>query len=69
MTRFSPRWPTHTPSDRRPYLLLVDFRYGQPTGTDLMAAGLQQMLLGKATPDQVAGSLQKGISQWYKPES
>jgi raffinose/stachyose/melibiose transport system substrate-binding protein len=52
-----------------PYLLLVDFRYGQPSGTDLMAAGLQQMLLGKATPDQVAGSLQKGISQWYKPDS
>lgn len=52
-----------------PYLLLVDFRYGQPSGTDLLGAGLQKMLLGQSTPEQVAASLQKGISQWYRPGS
>jgi raffinose/stachyose/melibiose transport system substrate-binding protein len=50
-----------------PYLLLVDFRYGTPLGTDLEAAGLQKMLLGQQTPEQVAGDLQKGIAQWFHP--
>jgi raffinose/stachyose/melibiose transport system substrate-binding protein len=52
-----------------PYLLLVDFRYGTPSGTDLLGAGMQKMLLGKATPEQVAADLQKGVSQWFKPAS
>lgn len=50
-----------------PYMLLVYFRYGDPAGSDLMAADLQKMMLGKETPEQVAESLQKGISQWYEP--
>lgn len=50
-----------------PYLLLVDFRYGQPTGTDLMGEGIQQMLLGRSDPAAVAGSLQKGVAQWFSP--
>lgn len=52
-----------------PYLLLVDFRYGEPTGTDLLGAGIQEMLLGKATAEQVAADLQKGIAQWFQPGS
>jgi raffinose/stachyose/melibiose transport system substrate-binding protein len=51
-----------------PYLLLTDFRYGEPSGTDLMGEGLQSMLLGKQGPEQVAANLQKGISQWFQPE-
>jgi raffinose/stachyose/melibiose transport system substrate-binding protein len=50
-----------------PYLMLVDFRYGQPTGTDLVAAGIQQMLLGKTDAAGVAGSVQKGLAQWFSP--
>jgi raffinose/stachyose/melibiose transport system substrate-binding protein len=50
-----------------PYLMLVDFRYGQPTGTDLLAAGIQQMLLGKTDAAGVAGSVQKGLAQWFSP--
>ncbi len=50
-----------------PYLMLVDFRYGTPLGSDLAAAGLQKMLLGQQTPAQVAGDIQNGISQWFKP--
>jgi raffinose/stachyose/melibiose transport system substrate-binding protein len=50
-----------------PYLLLVDFRYGQPTGTDLAGDGIQKMLLGRAQPVEVARSVQRGLSQWFKP--
>lgn len=50
-----------------PYLMLVDFRYGQPTGTDLAGEGIQKMLLGKAQPADVARDVQKGLSQWFKP--
>jgi len=50
-----------------PYLMLVDFRYGTPLGSDLEAAGLQKMLLGQQTSAQVAGDIQKGISQWFTP--
>lgn len=52
-----------------PYLLLVDFRYGEPTGTDLLGAGLQKMLLGQLDPAGVAAELQKGVSQWFTPGS
>jgi raffinose/stachyose/melibiose transport system substrate-binding protein len=50
-----------------PYLMLVDFRFGTPLGSDLEAAGLQKMLLGQQTAEQVAGDIQKGISQWFTP--
>ena len=50
-----------------PYLLLVDFRYGEPSGTDLMASGLQSMLLGDSNPKAVSTNVQKGVSQWFKP--
>ena len=51
-----------------PYLLLVDFRYGEPTGTDLMAAGLQSMLLGETDAAAISEKLQKGVTQWFEPE-
>ncbi len=50
------------------YMLLVDFRYGNPSGTTLMGNGIQKMLLGEMTADDVAQSLQEGISQWFKPK-
>jgi raffinose/stachyose/melibiose transport system substrate-binding protein len=54
-------------SSGTPYLMLVDFRYGTPLGSDLEAAGLQKMLLGQQTPAQVAADIQNGVSQWFKP--
>lgn len=50
-----------------PYLMLVDFRYGTPLGSDLQAAGLQKMLLGQQTAAQVANDIQTGVAQWFKP--
>jgi len=50
-----------------PYLLLVDFRYGTPSGTDLLGTGVQEMLLGKKNASAISTDLQTGVSQWFKP--
>lgn len=50
-----------------PYLLLVDFRFGQPSGTDLMGEGMQSLLLGESSPDEVAEQLWEGVNQWFEP--
>jgi raffinose/stachyose/melibiose transport system substrate-binding protein len=54
-------------ADPTPYLMLVDFRYGTPLGSDLEAAGLQKLLLGQQNATQVATDIQTGVSQWFKP--
>jgi raffinose/stachyose/melibiose transport system substrate-binding protein len=50
-----------------PYLLLVDFRYGTPSGTDLLGTGVQEMLMGKKSASLISTDLQTGVSQWFKP--
>ena len=50
-----------------PYLLLVDFRYGTPSGTDLLGSGVQDMLLDKKSAKAISTDLQTGVSQWFKP--
>ena len=50
-----------------PYLLLVDFRYGTPSGTDLLGTGVQEMLLDKKSATAVSTDLHTGVSQWFKP--
>ncbi|MFC4224092.1 ABC transporter substrate-binding protein [Lysinibacter cavernae] len=50
-----------------PYLLLVDFRYGQPLGSDLMGEGGQQLFLGELDAAGVASKIQTGVSQWFTP--
>jgi raffinose/stachyose/melibiose transport system substrate-binding protein len=52
-----------------PYLLLVDFRYGDPTGTAVLGPDIQAMWLGQKTPEQLAQGLQDGVSAWFTPES
>jgi raffinose/stachyose/melibiose transport system substrate-binding protein len=51
------------------YLHLVNFRYGDPWGSDLLAAGIQAMFLGDATPESIAADVQTGVSQWFTPEN
>ena len=60
-TRCSSRWPTATPRTPTPYLLLVDFRYGTPSGTDVLGTGLQELLLGKKDAAAVSNDLQTGV--------
>jgi raffinose/stachyose/melibiose transport system substrate-binding protein len=50
-----------------PYMLLVYFRYGDPVGTDIIGADIQKMMLGQIDAQAVAASLDKGVSQWFKP--
>jgi raffinose/stachyose/melibiose transport system substrate-binding protein len=52
-----------------PYLLLTDFRYGTPSGTDLMGTGVQELLLGKKDSAAVAKDIQDGLAAWFKPGS
>jgi len=52
-----------------PYLLLVDFRYGEPLGTELMGTGMQELFLGSASPSDVATDVQEGIAQWFQPDA
>ncbi|MDF1478281.1 extracellular solute-binding protein [Leifsonia sp. H3M29-4] len=49
------------------YLLLVNFRYGEPQGTAVLGEGVQQMFLGELDPAAVADKLQAGIDQWFVP--
>ena len=50
-----------------PYLLLVDFRYGDPTGTDVLGPDIQALFLGEKTPENLAEDLQAGVSSWFTP--
>ncbi|WP_159617915.1 ABC transporter substrate-binding protein [Arthrobacter zhaoguopingii] len=52
-----------------PYLMLVDFRYGQPLGTELMGTGVQELFLGDKEAKEVGGDIQEGVSQWFTPSS
>lgn len=52
-----------------PYLLLTDFRYGAPSGTDLLGKGLQEMLLGSKDATAVTQDLESGVKTWFKPSA
>ena len=52
-----------------PYLLLTDFRYGAPSGTDLLGKGLQQLLLGSKDASAVSQDLNTGVKTWFKPSA
>jgi len=50
-----------------PHMMVVGFRYGQPTGSAILQSALQGMYDGQLTPTQVAQQLQDGVSTWFKP--
>ncbi|WP_104081050.1 ABC transporter substrate-binding protein [Cryobacterium sp. Y11] len=50
-----------------PYLLLVDFRYGEPLGTAVLGEQIQKIFLGQTDAAGAAASLQTGVSQWFTP--
>ncbi|MEE6272065.1 ABC transporter substrate-binding protein [Georgenia wangjunii] len=50
-----------------PYLQLVNFRYGTPSGTDLVGQGGQELFLGDKDAAGVAADIQNGISAWFTP--
>src|SRR5690606_37378855 len=50
-----------------PYLMLVHFRYQEPSGSVLLQAGVQKMLAGKASPEDVGKEVTEGIATYYEP--
>ncbi len=50
-----------------PYLLLVNFRYGEPSGGAVLGEQVQKLFLGQTDAAGVASALQTGISQWFTP--
>lgn len=50
-----------------PYVMLVNFRYQEPTGSALIQTGVQKMMAGQATPAEVGAEVTKGIAAYYKP--
>ncbi len=49
------------------YLMLVHFRYEEPSGSTLLQAGVQKMMAGQATPEEVAAEVTAGIATYYEP--
>lgn len=50
-----------------PHLMLVGFRYEQPSGSTLLQNDLQAMFSDKLTPEQVGADIQSNLAKWYKP--
>ena len=49
------------------YLMLVRFRYQEPSGSVLLQSNVQKMLAGQQTPEQAAAEINKGIATYYNP--
>ena len=50
-----------------PYLMAVYFRFESPTGSELLQSGIQKMMAGTATPQQVGADLTQGIGRYFVP--
>lgn len=50
-----------------PYVMLVNFRYQEPTGSTLLQQGVQKLMGGTATPAEVGKSITDGIATYFEP--
>ena len=50
-----------------PYIMLVHFRFGEPSGSVLLQGEIQKLLSDKATPEEVGKNLTTGLAAWYEP--
>jgi len=50
-----------------PYIMLVGFRWKNPTGSELIQNDLQGLFAGKLTPQQVGEDVTRGLSSWFVP--
>ncbi|HEY8595465.1 MAG TPA: extracellular solute-binding protein [Devosiaceae bacterium] len=50
-----------------PYMMLVYFRYQEPSGSVLLQQQVQKMMAGETTPEEAAAEITKGIATYYKP--
>ncbi|MGH2426663.1 MAG: hypothetical protein ACRDF1_10355 [bacterium] len=49
-----------------PYVMLVGFRRQAPTGSTLLQSGLQAMMAGDKTAEQVGEEVTRGLSAWFE---
>lgn len=50
-----------------PYIMLVHFRYEEPSGSVLLQAEVQKMLAGETTPEAAAQAVTDGIATYHEP--
>lgn len=50
-----------------PYIMLVHFRYQEPSGSVLLQNEVQKMLAGETTPKAAAKAVTDGIATYYEP--
>ena len=50
-----------------PYLMLVHFRYGEPSGSVLIQSEMQKLFGGQTTPEAIGEALTTGLAAWYEP--
>jgi len=50
-----------------PYMMLVNFRYGEPSGSVLIQAEMQKLFGGQTTPEAIGEALTTGLAAWYEP--
>jgi raffinose/stachyose/melibiose transport system substrate-binding protein len=50
-----------------PYVMLVGFRWQNPTGSELIQNDLQGLFAGRLTPQQVGEDVTRGLSSWFAP--
>ena len=49
------------------YLMLVHFRYEEPSGSVLLQQGVQKMMAGQASPQEVGAEVTEGIATYHAP--
>jgi len=50
-----------------PYLMLVHFRYGEPSGSVLIQGEMQKLFAGEPPPEAIGEALTTGLAAWYEP--
>lgn len=50
-----------------PYMMLVHFRFGEPSGSVLLQAEVQKIMAGQSTPEAAGKAITEGLAAWYEP--
>lgn len=50
-----------------PYLFLVRFRFGEPSGSVLVQQEVQKLFAGETTPEEAGKAVTDGLKAWYAP--
>ncbi|HTN63041.1 MAG TPA: extracellular solute-binding protein [Devosia sp.] len=50
-----------------PYMMLVHFRFGEPSGSVLLQEEVQKLMAGQTTPEAAGERITKELAAWYAP--